>query len=67
MNFKKILLIAAVGICFLGLNSCGENTATQQLPELKITPKDILTFDQIASEVEFIPMIIPEESPLKLL
>lgn len=67
MNFKKILLIAVVGICFLGLNSCGENTATQQLPELKITPKDILTFDQIASEVEFIPMIIPEESPLKLL
>jgi hypothetical protein len=67
MNFKKLILITAVGICFLGLNSCGENTATQQLPELKITPKDILTFDQIASEVEFIPMIIPKESPLKLL
>ena len=49
------------------LFSCNSSTEENMgFREIKITEGDIISFDEIVDEIEFIPFLIPEESPLKL-
>lgn len=48
--------------------SCSErNTRVGELTVLNITDKDLKAFDEIINEIEFIPLLIPEDKPIRLL
>lgn len=49
------------------LFSCNSSTEEDMgFREIKITEADIISFDEVVDEIEFIPFLIPEDSPLKL-
>lgn len=48
--------------------SCSEKKAeTDALTVLNIAAKDLKAFDEVITEIEFIPLLIPENNPIKLL
>lgn len=52
---------------FSFLFSCNASTEEDMgFREIKITEADIISFDEVVNEIEFIPFLIPEDSPLKL-
>ncbi len=59
-QFLRLLLLTLIFSCDFSSNK------TVSFQELRITEANIAPFEEFVNEIEFIPFLIPEESPLKL-
>lgn len=62
-HYNYFLAFSLFSLLFSCNSSTEENMGFQ---EIKITEADIISFDEVVNEIEFIPFVIPEETPLKL-
>ncbi len=64
-TFRSLLFLVLLSI--FSFSCTQEETGNDQLTVLNITDKDLKAFDEVISEIEFIPLLIPEDKPISLL
>jgi hypothetical protein len=65
VNLRRLML-SLILITF-SFSCTEENTEGNSLTVLNVTEEDLKAFDEVISEMEFIPLLIPEDKPISLL
>jgi hypothetical protein len=65
--FDLRIVILCLGVIAFSFSCSEKNTEADKPTVLNVAAKDLKPFDEIITEIEFIPLLIPEDNPIKLL